>query len=178
MKEFNDVYDKHRNKLGRVHLRGTPWRAGEYGLAVCVWIYDGRGKLLLTKRDEVKTFGGTWENTGGAVRAGESSLQAIVREVREETGIYATEEEFELLGTNTHRHMHFDHYCLHSQAPIEEIVLQPGETVEAKWMTFPTVHILIRRKKICRIIAQQFLQFEKVLWSKTKNTEEKDKDIS
>ena len=46
--EFNDVYDKDRNLTGRVHRRGTRWKPGEYGLVVCVWVYDGKGNLLLT----------------------------------------------------------------------------------------------------------------------------------
>ena len=48
--EWNDIYDANRCLTGRVHLRGTPWKAGEYGLVVCVWVYDGRGHLLLTRR--------------------------------------------------------------------------------------------------------------------------------
>ena len=45
--EYNDIYDKHHNLTGKLHLRGTPWGIGEYGLVVCVWVYDGKGKLLL-----------------------------------------------------------------------------------------------------------------------------------
>ena len=44
--EWNDIYDEDRQPTGRVHLRGTPWKPGEYGLVVCVWVYDGRGRLL------------------------------------------------------------------------------------------------------------------------------------
>ena len=83
--EFNDIYDENRNLTGRVHQRGTPWNAGEFGLVVCVWVYDGMGHLLLTRRAKEKSFAGTWENSGGAARAGESSLRAIVRELEEET---------------------------------------------------------------------------------------------
>ena len=149
MVELNDVYDKNRKKTGRVHRRGSSWRYGEYGLVVCVWIYDGKGNVLLTKRAPEKSFGGTWENTGGAVRAGEDSLRAIVRETFEETGIRAEESEFELLGSTTRSRLHFDHYCLKRTTPIEEIVLQPGETVDAKWFSFEEVHCLIQKRKIC-----------------------------
>ena len=97
MEEFNDVYDKDRNLTGRLHLRGTPWKPGEYGLVVCVWVYDGKGNILLTRRAPEKSFAGTWENSGGAAKAGETSLQAIARELFEETGIRAGEEEFQLL---------------------------------------------------------------------------------
>ena len=82
--EFNDVYDKYRNLTGKLHQRGTRWKFGEYGLVVCVWVYDGQGKLLLTRRAPEKSFAGTWENSGGAAKAGEDSLQAIVRELWEE----------------------------------------------------------------------------------------------
>ena len=163
MQELNDVYDKNRKRTGRVHVRGTPWHFGEYGLVVCVWIYDGKGKLLLTKRAPEKSFGGTWENTGGAARAGENSLQAIVREVFEETGISAEEREFSLIGTSTRRRLHFDHYCLQCAIPAENVILQPGETVDVGWFTFEEVHTLIAKRKMCKVIAQQFLSFENTL---------------
>ena len=82
MEEWNDVYDAQRRRTGRTHLRGTPWGSGEYGLTVCVWVYDGRGRLLLTRRAPEKSFAGTWENSGGMARAGEDSLTAIQREQR------------------------------------------------------------------------------------------------
>ena len=163
MVEFNDIYDKNRRRTGRVHRRGTPWRFGEYGLVVCVWIYDGAGKLLLTMRAPEKSFGGTWENTGGAARVGEDSLRAIVREVSEETGIQTQAQEFELLGSTTRRRLHFDHYCLKRSVSIEDVVLQPGETVDCRWFTFDEVHMLIHKRKMCKVIAQQFLSFEDAL---------------
>ena len=46
MAEFWDIYDKDRNLTGRIHRRGTRWHDGEFGLVVCVWVYDGKGKLL------------------------------------------------------------------------------------------------------------------------------------
>ena len=165
MTEFNDVYDRNRRRTGRVHRRGTPWRLGEYGLVVCVWIYDGQGKLLLTMRAPEKSYGGTWENTGGAARVGETSLQAIVREVSEETGIHAEAKDFFLLGATTRRRLHFDHYCLKRNDPIEDIILQPGETVDARWFTFDEIHTLIQKRKMCKVIAHQFLTFEETLLS-------------
>ena len=77
--ELNDIYDENRNLTGKLHRRGTPWKPGEYGVVVCVWVYDGRGHLLLTRRAREKSFAGTWENSGGAVKAGETSRQAIAQ---------------------------------------------------------------------------------------------------
>lgn len=157
--EFNDIYDKERHLTGRTHRRGTPWKKGEYGLVVCVWVYDGKGKLLLTRRAPEKTFAGTWENSGGAALAGEDSLQAITRELREETGITAAPEEFELLSSTRDRSAHYDFYCLRRSSDTK-VTLQPGETDGAQWVTFARVHEMIAQKQICKVIANQFLRQE------------------
>lgn len=166
MEEYNDIYDENRKLTGRVHLRGTPWNKGEYGLVACVWVYDGRGRLLMTRRAPEKTFAGTWENSGGAVKAGETSLQAIVRELREETGIVAAPEEFELFCTDRDRTAFYDFYCLKRDIPLEDIILQPGETDAVKWVTFGEVHTMIDRGEVCKIIANQYLRQEKYLQNK------------
>ena len=161
--EFNDIYDKNRNRTGKLHLRGTSWGVGEYGLVVCVWVYDGKGNLLLTRRAKGKSFAGTWENSGGAAQAGETSRQAIARELYEETGIQAAEEEFELLSTGMDRNTHYDFYGLKRKVALDQIKLLPGETDDVQWADFEKVHQLIDQKKICKIIARQFLKQEEDL---------------
>lgn len=158
--ELNDVYDKDRNLTGKVHHRGTRWKDGEYGLVACVWVYDGRGHVLLTRRAKGKSFAGTWENSGGAVKAGETSRDAVARELFEETGIQAEPEEFELLASDSDRNMFYDHYCLKRRVKLKDIVLLPGETDDVMWASFGKVHWMIRSGKICKIIAHQFLRQE------------------
>jgi len=161
--EFNDIYDENRQLTGRVHQRGTPWKPGEYGLVVCVWVYDGRGHILLTRRAKGKSFAGTWENSGGAAQAGETSRQAVARELFEETGIRAEEDEFELLDTDVDRNIIYDFYCLRRSVSIKDIVLLPGETDGVQWASFGKIHWMIRTGKICRIIGHQFRRQEKML---------------
>ena len=161
--EYNDIYDENRNLTGRIHQRGTPWQAGEYGLVVCVWVYDGHGHLLLTRRAKGKSFAGTWENSGGAAKAGETSRGAIVRELFEETGIQATEEEFEFLGSDRDKTTFYDFYCLRRQVHLQDIVLLPGETDDVMWASFGKIHWMVRTGKICKIIGRQFYRQEKDL---------------
>ena len=158
--EYNDIYDENRNLTGRVHLRGTQWHPGEFGLVVCVWVHDGHGRILMTRRAPGKTFAGTWENSGGAAKAGEDSITAICRELWEETGIRAGTEEFEFLRTVRDKNTFFDHYCLKRQVDVAQIVLLPGETDDAKWVTFEEVHRMIEKGQICQVIARQFLEEE------------------
>lgn len=158
--EWNDIYDAERNLTGRIHLRGTRWHKGEYGLVACVWVYDGKGNILLTRRAPEKSGAGSWENSGGAVQAGETSLEGVVRELFEETGIQADPKDFELLGTERDKNTHYDHYCVRAMVPLSEIRLLPGETDDVQWATFSRIHALIENGDIHPVIAKQFLKHE------------------
>ena len=161
--EWNDIYDNDRKLTGRTHRRGTKWASGEYGLVVCVWVHDGKGNLLMTRRAPQKSFAHTWENPGGAAKAGETSLQAIKRELFEETGICAQESDFEFLSTTRDNHFFYDHYCLKRRIRLKDVVLLPGETDDVMWASFGKVHWMIRSGKICKIIGNQFKRQEKAL---------------
>ena len=161
--EWNDVYDENRNLTGKVHRRGTHWEDGEYGLVACVWVYDGRGHVLLTRRAKGKSFAGTWENSGGAAQAGETSRQAIARELFEETGIRAEEDAFELLDTDIDRNTIYDFYALKHSVHLRDVVLLPGETDGVQWASFGKIHWMIKTGRICKIIGHQFFRQEKML---------------
>ena len=163
VEEYNDVYDENRCLTGKIRRRGDPWLPGVYGLVVCVWVYDGKGHFLLTRRAPGKTFAGTWENSGGAAKAGETSRQAIVRELFEETGIRAEEAEFELLETQRDRNLFFDHYCLKRQVHLWDITLQSGETDDVMWASFGKIHWMIHSGKISGVIGRQFIRLEREL---------------
>ncbi len=163
MEEWNDVYDENRNLTGRIHRRGDPWKSGEYGLVVCVWVYDGKGNFLLTRRAKEKSFAGTWENSGGAAKAGEGSLEAIRRELWEETGIQAEPSEFEKINTGRDDIAFYDFYCIRKETPLEEIRLLPGETDDVMWAGYEKIHAMIASGEICQVIGNQFLQDEKQL---------------
>lgn len=49
-------------------------------------VRDPRGRLLVVQRGH-EPAAGTWSIPGGRVEAGESDADAVVREVREETGL-------------------------------------------------------------------------------------------
>lgn len=158
--EYNDIYDKNRALTGRVHLRGTPWLEDEFGLVVCVWVHDGHGHILLTRRAPGKSFAGTWENSGGAAQAGEDSMTAIRRELWEETGILAGVSELEFLRSVRDKNCFYDHYCLKWNGTVDQVVLLPGETDAVQWVTFQEIHRMIQTGQICQIIARQFLEEE------------------
>ncbi|MDR0904784.1 MAG: NUDIX domain-containing protein [Oscillospiraceae bacterium] len=85
--ELWDIYDAAGNPTGRTHRRGEPLADGDYHLAVRAWIMNSKGEIFITKRADGKHGGGDWEVPGGAAISGETSLDAAVRETREEIGV-------------------------------------------------------------------------------------------
>lgn len=87
--ELWDIYDKDKKPTGRT-MKKNDWclKEGEYHLTVLGVIMRPDKKFLITQRVMTKAWAaGWWEVSGGAAMAGESSLEAVKREVKEETGL-------------------------------------------------------------------------------------------
>ncbi len=93
--EYWDIYDKDRNLTGRTMKRNDfTMKDGDYHLTVLGVICRPDGKFLITQRALDKHWAaGWWEVSGGGVMAGETSEQAVIREVREETGLDVSNAE-------------------------------------------------------------------------------------
>lgn len=134
--ELWDLYDAERHYLGQTMERGASHPAGTYHLVVNIWVVDSNGKVLLTLRaPEKEQYPNLWENQGGSVQAGEESLPAAQRELFEETGIWMERRKFTRLGTSLEKTAMVDIYAVRKDIPVQDIHLQAGETVAAKWVT-------------------------------------------
>ena len=86
--ELWDLYNESRALTGRTHARGEKIPEGLYHLAVHVWIRNSKGEFLISKRSADRPkFPLMYECVGGSALAGEDSLAAALREVKEEVGI-------------------------------------------------------------------------------------------
>lgn len=108
--------------------------------AACAVILDSLGRVLLQRRAD----NGLWVLPGGAVEVGESASQAIVREVREETGllvqvrrlvgVYSIPEQTTITypdgNTVAYVALCFECGVIEDGVPGEEAA---GETIETKW---------------------------------------------
>ena len=167
--ELWDLYDKERRPLGKTHVRGVPLAKGEYHLVVFVWVFNSHGQVLMTKRSpEKQSYPNLWEHTGGSAMAGESSMQAIRRELLEETGIYAEEEELTLVDSYTRTGSFCDIYFLHKDVLTTELTLQPGETCDAKWVTRAQLEEMIRKGEVAKPDVQRYQQLSDKLKDRLK----------
>lgn len=128
--EMWDVYDENRNRTGRLHRRGDPLGPGEYHLVVHVWMLNSRGQFLLTKRSPNKGFPNTWESTGGSALAGDDSLTAALREVKEETGLTLDAGRGQRVLSTCQADYFRDVWLFRQDFDLAEVVLQPGETTD------------------------------------------------
>lgn len=141
--ELWDVYDENRQFTGRLHRRGDPMKAGDYHLVVHVWMLNSRGEFLLTKRSPDKGFPNMWESTGGSALAGDDSLTAALREVKEETGLELDPAKGKLVLTYQISDYFRDVWLFRQDFDLEDVVLQPGETVDKMYADSNTIFRLM-----------------------------------
>lgn len=160
--ELWDLYDENRCLLNKTLIRGNIFNKNHYHIVVGIWIVNANGRILLTLRHPNKeTYPNLWENTGGSVLAGESSINGAIRELKEEIGLSVEKKELKLLGTIKGNHNFVDVYLLKKDMEISDIQLQDEETVDAKWVTLDELLKMIDNGEIARPIQERFLKFNK-----------------
>lgn len=152
--EYFDLYTSSRHPLGRRVLRGAPIPHGEYHIVVQVMTINRSGNILLTQRVPQKTSGGKWECSGGCAVSGETSRQAAVRELFEETGIRADESELFMEWTLTTDSMLRDFYILVKDVPLSKLCLQTTEVCAAKWVSLERLYEMARTGQTTRTVAR------------------------
>lgn len=81
------LYDKNRNSLNKVVERDSTLLKGEFHLSVHAWI-KCNDKYLIFQRDETKKiFPNFYEPIAGGVDGYENPIAAIIREIKEESGL-------------------------------------------------------------------------------------------
>lgn len=152
--EYFDLYTATRQPLGKRVMRGAPIPRGEYHIVVQVMTINSNGEILLTQRVPEKTSGGKWECSGGCAVSGETSRQAAVRELLEETGISAGEDELTLEWSLTTDSMLRDFYILKKDVPLRSLKLQSCEVCAAKWVSYPRLCEMSRLGQTTRTVSR------------------------
>ena len=87
-REIWDLYNEKRELTGRDQIRGEEIPQGYCHLVVHVWIRNSKGKYLISQRSADRPMLPLkWECVGGSALKGEDSLEAALRETKEEVGL-------------------------------------------------------------------------------------------
>jgi isopentenyldiphosphate isomerase len=146
--ELWDILDANGNKTGRLHKRGRNpiegLKDGEYFRAVHVWIKNSKGEFLISKRSTDRELApDLWECTGGAAIAGEDSLTAALREVKEELGLTLNPSKGEMIHSYFQDKMLKDIWLFREDFDIKNVVLCESETCDAKWVTMDEIKNMV-----------------------------------
>ena len=152
MNELWDIYDINKNKTGRIAERNAyNFQKGEYHIVVTGIIMNSKNEILISKRAKNKKFGGMWECNGGSILSGETSLEGILRELKEELGIKFTKKEAIFLKEIRRDKIPPDFkelWLFRKDIKIEDITFPDGEAIEAKWVNIEEFLNMYNSKKI------------------------------
>lgn len=129
--EVRDLYDENKKVTGKTFIKGEQVPKGYFYLIVIIVIENDQGEFLIQKR--VARKGGKWALTGGHPKAGETSLEGIIEEVKEELGIDVSKDKLTLFKEITNNDQYFDLYYLKKNIDINDIVIQEEEVDGVMW---------------------------------------------
>ena len=158
--EQRDLYDINRKMTGKTITVGDPIPVGSYVLVVMVFIVNSSGYYLIQKRSKARN--GMYATTGGHPKAGQTSLQGIVTEIKEELGIDVNPVDLKLFysGRSDEEQVFFDDYYLKANIPLAKLRLQKSEVQFATWMMRSEVKGLFKRGKLMANHYEEYLRLQ------------------
>lgn len=156
--EMIDEYNKLGQKIGVVD-KEIAHRDGLWHKAIHVWIVNDKDEVLLQYRcAEKKLYPNMWDTSfAGHIGTGESSIEAVIREGKEELGIDVDLDKLELLITSVEKvrfrkivsNEFIDVYMLRQNVDLDKIVLQKEEVSNAKYVSMDEFFKIVEEEKIC-----------------------------
>ena len=141
MNEIIDVYNHDKKKLPfRVERNTYKFKCNEYMMYVLAILENEEGKYLVTRRSlQKKWAAGDWEMPGGGAKSNETSIQAVTREIKEETNlnvqngkiVYSYFNEDEKKQDN----YFVDIYHFKFDFSLNDVILRENESIDCKLVT-------------------------------------------
>lgn len=146
MVELRDLYDANSVKTGKTYRKGDIIPEGYYPMVVMVVIRNSNGDFLMQKR--VKEKGGDWGVTGGHPKAGETPLEGIITEVKEELGLDFSQENFIEYDSGCDGRDCYKMYFVNKDVELEDIIIQEDELSEVRWFSMEKLKRMVETKEL------------------------------
>ena len=135
--EYTDLYDENKNLTGEKLFRekGTKLIVpkGRYSVVVLVFIENSKGEFLFQMTSKRKK--NVWATTGGHVKSGQTSKEAIIEEIKEELGIDINEDEVKLFKTYKYDDAFKDVFYIKKDIDINSLTYEKDEVEYVKYLT-------------------------------------------
>lgn len=148
MEEQIDILNADGTPAGYSCGRSEVHAKGLWHRTVHIWAFDNKGRILFQQRSRVKESNpGLFDTScAGHISAGDTSVNAAVRELREELGVHKSSRDLEYLFESKHASVlnggsyldneYYDVYRITlSDSEIDSLVPQPGEVDGFVWMS-------------------------------------------
>lgn len=148
MEEQIDILNPDGSAAGYARGRTEVHAKGLWHRTVHIWAFDDAGRILFQLRSHLKENNPNLLDTScaGHISAGDDSLHAGLRELREELGVMKRAEDLKYLFEATHENVlndgtyfdneYYDTYRITlSAVEVAALVPQPGEVDDFVWMT-------------------------------------------
>ena len=159
--EYTDLYDENRNLTGEKVFREKGQKSivpkGRYTIVVLAIIENSKNKFLLQKTSKRK--GGIWSITGGHVKSGQNSLEAIKEEIEEELGLKIDEKEIKLFKTYKYENAFKDVYYVKKDIDISNLKLQLDEVECVEYFSEEEILKFIKNNELRKTNIDAFMDF-------------------
>lgn len=146
MAELRDLYDINSNKTDKTYHKGEMIPEGYYPMVVMVVIRNSKGEFLMQKRVEEK--GGDWGVTGGHPKSGETPIEGIITEVKEELGLDFSNENFIEYDSGCDGKDCYKMYFVNKDIDLNDITIQEEELSEVRWFKMDELNNMKDKKEL------------------------------
>ena len=158
--EILSIYDNFGNLTDKTVVRGSKLtlNADEHIAVAVIFIENSEGKFLIQKTSVEK--GSEFSTTGGHVLAGETPIEAIIRETKEEIGLIIAKDEITSLGYLIYdMPIRFIFYAK-KDVDIHQLNIQEEEVEYITYMSKEEIYGIIKRGEITK---SHGILFDKVM---------------
>lgn len=157
--ELVDLLNDRKELIGETCERNSV-PEGKYRLSIHIWIVNDKNEILIQQRSASrKKFPNMWTNTGGACIAGETSIETVKRELKEELDITPSIDNLELIASYKRKKDYVDVWLLKQNINIKDLKFNDNEVQAAKWLTIEEWKKLLIEEKAIKSSTDYFLNY-------------------
>ena len=157
--ELVDLLNNRKELIGETCERNAV-PEGKYRLSIHIWIVNDKNEILIQQRSASrKMFPNMWTNTGGACIAGETSIETVFRELKEELNVIPNIDNLELIASYKRKKDYVDVWLLRQNINIKDLKFNDNEVQAAKWITIEEWKKLLIEEKAIKSSTDYFLNY-------------------
>ena len=157
--ELVDLLNNRKELIGETCERNAV-PEGKYRLSIHIWIVNDKNEILIQQRSASrKMFPNMWTNIGGACIAGETSIETVFRELKEELNVIPNIDNLELIASYKRKKDYVDVWLLRQNINIDDLKFNDNEVQAAKWATIEEWGKLLIEEQAVKSSTDYFLNY-------------------